>query len=207
MTRRSPLTFLPAFTLVLLGTSTACAQQSEGLANPSLPAQTAGALAADGPAAGALFLTAERFRLPEGGFGEVERGHLFLPMDRSDPASPAISVEVYRFPATTDAGAERSPIFRLFGGPGFEGVTADELDGTWDLSTPLMNAKVLRSAFTNSHLVTVERGTHGAFWQARNASSAFADAIDRFLQTGEMNYVPDKITLPEVDWLVGHAVD
>ena len=502
----------------------ACAQQSEDNAVLPLPAQTAGALAAEGPGAGTLFLTTERLRLPEGGFSELERGHLFVPMDRSDPASPAISVEVYRFPATTDAGAGRSPIFRLFGGPGFEGVTAEELDnsdfysrniaplqeiadvvvvgqrgiglsrphtrcegppsvapdrllatekvktgrqeasrvckqfwterglalkglnvleaaadvnavrealgyesiilrgqsfgshwsmavmrnypetvdravlsgmegpnatydmptgllnslkriatdaeqsealaphipeggliqafedvverlnaepvtvtvdhpetgepvnvrlghrdrswlakgygavpdsrhnmagwprdvlalyngdyeeaardkagdrtgppgfptasffmldcasgitperereldndpavaligkpgaefyqhtcpvwdidlgdefrtgfdtdiptvmvhGTWDLSTPLMNAKALRSAFTNSHLVTVERGTHGAFWQARNASSAFADAIDRFLQTGEMDDVPDKVTLPEVDWL------
>lgn len=124
----SLLHFLLAFALALIETSLVCAQQSKYNTSLPLPSQTAGSLAAEGSKAGTLFLTTERFRLQQGGFSELDRGHLFVPMDRSDPSSPTISVEVYRFPATTDAGAERSPIFRQFGGPGFEGVTTDELD-------------------------------------------------------------------------------
>ena len=104
------------------------AQQPNEAPGSPLPSETAETLTAEGPEAGTLYLTTERFRPKEGGFSQVERGHLFVPMDRSDPESPTISVEVYRFPATTEAGAERPPIFRLFGGPGFEGLTADELD-------------------------------------------------------------------------------
>jgi len=71
----------------------------------------------DEPAPGTLYLTTGRFRLNDSTFSNAERGYLFVPMDRSDSNSPTISVEVFRFPATTEAGAERPPIFRLFGGP------------------------------------------------------------------------------------------
>jgi len=113
---------------VLVGVPPALAQQStDAPARPLSPERTA-ALPAPGPAAGTLSLTTERYRLGDGTFSHAERGHLFVPMDRSDPDSPVISVEVYRFPATTEAGAERPPIFRLFGGPGFEGITIDDLE-------------------------------------------------------------------------------
>jgi len=91
---------------------------------------------------------------------------------------------------------------------GFEtDVPTVMVHGTWDLSTPLMNAKDLRPAFKNGTLVTVERGTHGAFWEARDASDAFAEAIRHFLKTGERSQMPDTVTLPAVDWIVPADAD
>jgi len=93
-----------------------------------LPESTSSALAADGPTAGTLSLTTERFRLEDGAFSKAERGRLFVPMDRSASNSPVISVEFVRFPAATEAGAARPPIFQLPGGPGFRGLTVDVLE-------------------------------------------------------------------------------
>lgn len=130
MTRPFYLALFLGGVLVLAGIPLACAQPSGEHATRPLPSEEAGSLASDPPAPGTLFLTTERFRLEDGAFAKVERGHLYVPMDRSDPDSPTISVEVYRFPATTETAAERPPIFRLFGGPGFEGMTAEDLDDT-----------------------------------------------------------------------------
>jgi pimeloyl-ACP methyl ester carboxylesterase len=86
---------------------------------------------------------------------------------------------------------------------GFEiDVPTVMVHGTWDLSTPLMNAERLQPAFTNGTLVPVKRGTHGAFWEARDASDVFAEGIDHFLRTGDRSQVPDTVTLPEVNWIV-----
>jgi len=74
--------------------------------------------------------------------------------------------------------------------------------GTWDLSTPLENARELRSSFINGRLVTVQRGTHGAFNQARGASDTFAETVDQFLKTGNMDEIPETVILPEPNWIV-----
>lgn len=124
MLRLFATSFLP-FALGLIGSFPGLAQQP---ARP-LPVSVDTVLTAEGPTAGTLYLTTERFRLDDGSFSEAERGRLFVPLDRSDSGSAVISVEVVRFPATTKAGADRPPIFRLFGGPGFEGVSTHDLEG------------------------------------------------------------------------------
>lgn len=74
--------------------------------------------------------------------------------------------------------------------------------GNWDLSTPYENALELMPSFRNGKLVTVERGTHGALEEAMNASEAFREDILGFLRTGGRRGVPDRVTLPPVDWVV-----
>lgn len=75
------------------------------------------------------------------------------------------------------------------------------VQGTWDLATPLENALALLPAFDEGTLVRVERGTHSAYWQAREASPRFRADVDRFLRTGERAQLPATVTLSAVDWL------
>lgn len=73
------------------------------------------------PAPGTLFLSPERIPLAAGGLAEAERGVIYVPVNRRKPGSPVISLEVYRFKASTPAPGV-PPIFYLYGGPSFEGL-------------------------------------------------------------------------------------
>ncbi len=73
--------------------------------------------------------------------------------------------------------------------------------GDWDLSTPLENALELLPHFKNHHFVLVERGTHGALGEAVRYSEVFRDALDRFVATGDWGDLPDRVTLPEPEWV------
>jgi pimeloyl-ACP methyl ester carboxylesterase len=64
----------------------------------------------------------ERIPLEDGGFATAERGMMFVPTNRSDPASGVIGVEVYRFKASARASEGTPPIFFLHGGPSFSGL-------------------------------------------------------------------------------------
>ena len=57
-----------------------------------------------------------------GYFFTAERGMMFVPANRSDPASAVIAVEVYRFKASSKATPGTPPIFFLHGGPSFGGL-------------------------------------------------------------------------------------
>jgi len=74
------------------------------------------------PAAGTMFIYPERIPLKAGGLFAAERGLMFVPLNRSNPASDVIAVEVYRFPRSDKANPETPPIFILNGGPGFPGL-------------------------------------------------------------------------------------
>lgn len=115
------LSRLPLVVLAIALLTAGPAPAQEGSQRP-LPSATAAELAATSPEAGTLYLTTERFQTEEGQLSEAERGRLFVPLDRSGPESPVISVEVYRFPAQSRAASERPPIVRLYGGPGFDGL-------------------------------------------------------------------------------------
>jgi len=85
------------------------------------------------PAAGSFFVYPERIPLVNGGFANVERGIYFAPVNRSDPASGVLGIEVYRFPASPAADPETPPIFFLHGGPSFEGLEGSlEEPGTFE---------------------------------------------------------------------------
>lgn len=73
--------------------------------------------------------------------------------------------------------------------------------GNWDTSTPLENALELLPHFLDQHFVLVERGTHGALGEALRASEEFREALERFIATGDRSGLPDRVTLPEVDWV------
>ena len=73
--------------------------------------------------------------------------------------------------------------------------------GDWDLSTPLENALELRPHFKNHRFVLVERGTHGALGEALRSSAEFRDGLDRFMATGDMSGLPERVTLSLVEWL------
>ncbi len=77
--------------------------------------------APDAPRPGTVHLAIERIALAGGGFAEADRGVIFVPTVRADPASRPLSVEFYRFRAL-EKRPDTPPIFRLFGGPGFGGL-------------------------------------------------------------------------------------
>ena len=78
--------------------------------------------AAPAPQPGTIFLYPERIPLEGGTLAEAERGVLFVPVNRADADSAVIGIEVYRFKAKEPTGLP--PIFRLHGGPGFQGLEA-----------------------------------------------------------------------------------
>jgi pimeloyl-ACP methyl ester carboxylesterase len=77
---------------------------------------------AKSPASGTIFLYPERIPLKDGGFFAVERGMMFVPVNRSDKKSAVIGIEVYRFKASGKANPGTHPIFFLHGGPSFAGL-------------------------------------------------------------------------------------
>ncbi|MHB1327437.1 MAG: alpha/beta fold hydrolase [Gemmatimonadales bacterium] len=89
-------------------------------AAPSKPAGTDKGMQM--PAAGTLVLHPERVQLQDGTMLDAERGMLFVPLERLRPTGPTVGIEFYRFRSTsTTAGP---PIFRLPGGPGYQGFAA-----------------------------------------------------------------------------------
>lgn len=72
--------------------------------------------------------------------------------------------------------------------------------GTWDTSTPLENARDLAPHFTNSKLVLVERGSHGAFGEALREDAAFREFAFGFLRTGSLVGAPARVVLPPVEF-------
>lgn len=103
-------------TVLALGFLIGCAPAPR---EPSTSFHTAQAPA---PAAGTMFFYPERIPLSGGGFVNVERGMMFVPVNRSEAASAVIGIEVYRFPASEQAQPGTPPIFYLFGGPSFSGL-------------------------------------------------------------------------------------
>lgn len=79
------------------------------------------------------------------------------------------------------------------------------VQGTWDTSTPFENALEMAPAFSNSKLVVVEGGSHGALAEARQASPEFDAAVIQFLRTGDLEPVPSLVELMALDWLLPKA--
>jgi pimeloyl-ACP methyl ester carboxylesterase len=77
---------------------------------------------APSPQAGSLWLYPERIRLKDGGYVTADRGYLFVPANRKNPSSDVIGIEVYRFRRSAAASKDTPPIFRLNGGPNWEGL-------------------------------------------------------------------------------------
>lgn len=79
-------------------------------------------LVAPAPAPGTAFLYPEPVPLRDGGLAFVERGMIFVPVNRSDPETKVTGLEVYRFRASEKATPGAPAIFFLHGGPSFMGL-------------------------------------------------------------------------------------
>ena len=88
----------------------------------SVDAQTFHTAVAKAPEAGTMFLSPERIPLKAGGMLTVERGMMFVPINRSRANSDVIVIEVYRFKRSEKADPNALPIFFLHGGPSFAGL-------------------------------------------------------------------------------------
>jgi len=104
----------PLLVLTLLAVTGACAEPASDTSFHTAVAPA--------PPAGSMFLYPERIPLLDGGFVNVERGIYFAPVNRSNPGSGVLGVEVYRFRALPEAQAGTPPIFFLHGGPSFAGL-------------------------------------------------------------------------------------
>ena len=72
--------------------------------------------------------------------------------------------------------------------------------GTWDVATPLDNARELAPYFKNGKLVEIKGGSHGAFDEAVRSSSTFKQAWIQFVRTGDLSKMPDEVPLPGIRW-------
>lgn len=79
--------------------------------------------------------------------------------------------------------------------------------GSWDLATPLENALELLPRFRDHTFVRVERGSHGALDEALGESGTFRRAVAAFLATGDRSGLPDRLELPEPDWVGPEALE
>jgi pimeloyl-ACP methyl ester carboxylesterase len=76
------------------------------------------------------------------------------------------------------------------------------VQGTWDRSTPYENALELVPYFKDSKFITLKRGPHSAIKAAMQASPEFKDGILRFAGCGDKSGLPDKLELPQPEWVV-----
>lgn len=74
------------------------------------------------------------------------------------------------------------------------------IHGTWDTSTPYENAHEVAPFFSAGHLVTVEGGSHGAIFEAVDEVDGFKDALWHFAKTGDASRLPERVSLPLLDW-------
>ncbi|MEM6842281.1 MAG: alpha/beta hydrolase [Bacteroidota bacterium] len=72
---------------------------------------------------GTYYAFPERIALADGYHATGERGLLAVPINRAKKEeSASILIEFFRFRGTNDDARRHSPIFRLYGGPGFSGL-------------------------------------------------------------------------------------
>jgi pimeloyl-ACP methyl ester carboxylesterase len=74
------------------------------------------------------------------------------------------------------------------------------VQGDWDTSTPIENARELAPHFTHHHLMVVHRGVHGMPSVLLFEDPAAFDAVLGFFRTGDFSALPTESTLAAVDF-------
>lgn len=69
--------------------------------------------------------------------------------------------------------------------------------GTWDVSTPLENAREVAAGLSAARLVTVEGGNHGVLYNLLGRWPPMQDTLRRFL-SGEDVSLPERVVMPWV---------
>ncbi|MEM8486275.1 MAG: alpha/beta hydrolase, partial [Bacteroidota bacterium] len=93
--------------------------------------------------------------------------------------------------------ADLGPDFRQ---PFESDVPALLVHGDWDTSTPIENAETVRTFFTNHRFVQVEGGSHGAYREATEDVEGFEALIHHWMATGDYTAIPEKVSLPPLNW-------
>lgn len=90
-------------------------------------------LSITGPSEAELEMRPVELPLQSGGTVTVFRGGLTVPIVRGRPDSKPITVDVWHFPAVEGVDPNTPPIFRLHGGPGWQGMEPERVDyeGEW----------------------------------------------------------------------------
>ncbi len=87
----------------------------------------------------------------------------------------------------------------IFGEDFRKNVVSDKpvllVHGTWDTSTPLENAYEVNHGLTNSHLLKVIHGSHGAFYELLDEWEPMFEILAGFIQEHRME-IPDSVILP-----------
>lgn len=152
------------------------------------------------PSGGGFWPTASYFMLDCGSGITRERDEALI----SDPAREVVGAQADWYRTTCPAwDADLGDRFRS----GFDtDVPTLIVHGTWDMSTPLENALELVPRFRAGHFVRVERGSHGALGEAMAEFPDFRDRVHRFLATGDLGGLPERLELPEPDWVLPEDV-
>ena len=70
------------------------------------------------------------------------------------------------------------------------------VNGDWDTKTPIENMRQIAPFFPNSHQVVVHRAGHGTMtYSVKEQHPDLIKKLTRFLETGEMNEIPDRVTV------------
>ncbi|MEM7708063.1 MAG: alpha/beta hydrolase [Pseudomonadota bacterium] len=75
------------------------------------------------------------------------------------------------------------------------------IHGDWDTSTPIENAAVVRSMFSNHHFVVIRGGSHGAWREAEESAPEFQQAVLAWIATGSAERLPKSLSLPPLTFL------
>lgn len=139
--RGRPGRLVPRGAAGVVGALVLCLPAGLGAQQPGPRQASAGpASAAASPPAGTAWIHPARFEKRDGTLGEVERGVLFVPVDRTSPEGGTLGLEFWRFRAGPEAPGGAPPIFVLRGGPGWPGLGPDlEREGFFERSVePLL---------------------------------------------------------------------
>ena len=72
--------------------------------------------------------------------------------------------------------------------------------GTWDAYTPISNALEVLPMLNNGKLIVIKGGSHGALREAKEDNDEFAQSIHQWLSSGNMNNLPNSVTLSKLKW-------
>jgi len=158
-------------------------------------------MARPGGGGGGLWATASFFMLDCGSGITPERERRFV----NDPARDVVGEQSWFYRAVCPAwDADLGDEFRR----NFDtDVPTVIVHGTWDMSTPFENAVELAPHFKRSRFVVVERGSHGALREALEEFPSFRDELYEFLATGDMSGIPERLELPEPDWVTPAEIE
>ena len=116
----------------------------------------------------------------------------------SSPASALLGDVNFEYRTVCDVWEPRD-LGDMFRGGVVSDIPTLIIHGTWDLSTPIENAREVVSTLTNGQLVEVIRGSHGALYNLYNYWEPMRPTLAAFLR-GESAKFPGTVAAPPIDF-------